>query len=126
MTASTIEHTVKVGDLFIESWGYDQTNIDVYEVVRITAKSVALHKGSSRMQDNRVLPVAGSPTPFGEGDTDCRSRVGTPNANGEILKRVKRGYKGTPWINLTSYSGASLWDGESTFWDTIAAGQPGH
>lgn len=121
---TTIEHTVKVGDLFIESWGHDQTNIDVYEVVRVTAKSVALMKGASRMQDNRVLPVAGSPTPFT--DNDCRSRVGIANRNGEIIKRVSRGWKGEPWLNMTSYSGASRWDGESTFYDTLAAGQPGH
>lgn len=121
MTTTTIEHTVKVGDLFIESWGYDQTNINVYEVVRVTPKSVALHKGASRMQDNRVLPVAGSPTPFGD-----YCRIGKPNAKGEVIKRVIRGYLGQPWLNMTSYSGASLWDAERTFFDTIAAGYPGH
>ena len=27
---------VAVGDVFIESWGYDQTNVDYFEVVSIT------------------------------------------------------------------------------------------
>ena len=34
------EHTVEVGDIFGASWGYDQTNVDFYKVVRVSAKSV--------------------------------------------------------------------------------------
>ncbi len=30
----------KVGDLFRRSWGYDQTNIDWYEVVKVSGKTV--------------------------------------------------------------------------------------
>ena len=29
----TKDHDVKVGDIYYTSWGYDQTNIDFYEVV---------------------------------------------------------------------------------------------
>lgn len=29
------KHTLKVGDVLVSSWGYDQTNIDYYEVTRI-------------------------------------------------------------------------------------------
>ncbi len=115
------DHTVKVGDMFVESWGYDQTNVDVYEVVRVTAKSVALMKGRRAQRNSRVLPRPGDPTPFGD-----YCRIGKPNANGEVLKRVIRGWRGEPWLNMTSYSGASLWDGESDFYDTYAAGLPGH
>lgn len=32
-------HDVKVGDVFRSSWGYDQTNIDFYEVTRLIGKS---------------------------------------------------------------------------------------
>jgi hypothetical protein len=38
------EHTFKPGDLLYSSWGYDQTNIDYYQVVSTTAKSVAVRK----------------------------------------------------------------------------------
>lgn len=34
----------KVGDLFYTSWGYDQTNIDFYECVKVGPKSVELRK----------------------------------------------------------------------------------
>lgn len=30
------KYGVKVGDIFYASWGYDQTNIDYYQVVRVT------------------------------------------------------------------------------------------
>jgi hypothetical protein len=28
-------HTLKVGDILVSSWGYDQTNIDFYQVTRV-------------------------------------------------------------------------------------------
>jgi hypothetical protein len=28
-------HTLKVGDILVSSWGYDQTNIDYYQVTRV-------------------------------------------------------------------------------------------
>ena len=41
---------VKVGDFFSSSWGYDQTNVDFYKVVGMTAsgKSVKVQKWSSK------------------------------------------------------------------------------
>jgi len=35
---------VNVGDVFLNSWGYDQTNTDFYQVVRVTKASVFLQK----------------------------------------------------------------------------------
>ena len=35
-------HGVRVGDLFYESWGYDQTNVDFYEVVELKGKATAI------------------------------------------------------------------------------------
>lgn len=34
------EHDVKVGDIFRSSWGYDQTNIDYYQCVRLVGKKM--------------------------------------------------------------------------------------
>jgi len=31
-------HGVEIGDIFYTSWGYDQTNIDFFEVVAVTEK----------------------------------------------------------------------------------------
>ena len=36
-------HTLKVGDIIVNSWGYDQTNIDFYAVVKTSEHFVWLH-----------------------------------------------------------------------------------
>ena len=40
----------KVGDVFYDSWGYDQTNIDFYQVVETTARTVTLREIASRVE----------------------------------------------------------------------------
>lgn len=35
-------HGVKVGDIFKSSWGYDQTNIDFYQVIAVTGKTATI------------------------------------------------------------------------------------
>ena len=39
----------KVGDILYNSWGYDQTNIDFYQVVEVGAKSVKIREIGSEM-----------------------------------------------------------------------------
>ena len=39
----------KVGDIFYDSWGYDQTNIDFFQVVEVKAKSVVIRAITERM-----------------------------------------------------------------------------
>lgn len=38
------QNPFKVGDLFYDSWGYDQTNIDFYQIVEVGRASVKLSK----------------------------------------------------------------------------------
>lgn len=37
---AALVHTLKVGDVLIATWGYDQTNVDFFEVVRVLSRSV--------------------------------------------------------------------------------------
>lgn len=39
-----MSHAIKVGDLFVRSWGYDQTNVDFYQVVRVSEKCYWVRK----------------------------------------------------------------------------------
>lgn len=55
----------KVGDVFVASWGYDQTNIDFYEVVAKTAARVKVRPiGSVVVESTRfsdaVAPAKGN------------------------------------------------------------------
>lgn len=34
----------QLGDIFVESWGYEQTNVDFYQIVKLNTASVVLRK----------------------------------------------------------------------------------
>lgn len=102
---------VQPGDFFHESWGYDQTNADFYQVTRISAsgKTVWLRHVATGLVDadgcggTKVAPLADTfDWPDGQG-----SRSGE-------LKRRLRSYdhgNGTTWcVTMTSYSTATRWD----------------
>ncbi len=43
---------VKVGDIFYTSWGYEQTNVDFYQVVEIPSKHFVIIRELHQNQDN--------------------------------------------------------------------------
>jgi len=102
---------VIVGDIFVSSWGYDQTNIDFYQVVGTTPKMLSL-----RPIDKRVVSGRGEPQ---EKVIPLANKFTGP----AIRKKLKEGWQGRPWINLNSYSGASKWDGKPA---TQTGGVYGH
>lgn len=107
---------VEVGTIFSSSWGYDQTNVDFYEVVALTPKAVRVKGISKRLataeEGRGVVPVPGSFRKDGTGDL---KRLQSYEFMGE--QRVA--------FTVNSYTGASLWDGKPEF-DTIALGYEGH
>ena len=90
-------HTLKTGDIMVTSWGYDQTNIDFYKVVKLVGKtSVMLCK-----MYNKYL----------ESDCKASDRVipGEIKENAEpFLKRV---HGNDNSINISSFEYARKWDG---------------
>lgn len=54
-------HSCKVGDIFVASWGYDQTNVDFYEVVGVpTNKSVRVREiMAQKVADSHVIAQPG-------------------------------------------------------------------
>jgi len=71
-------HTFKVGDPLYQSWGYDQTNIDFYEVVEVLPKSV------------KVRPISQITVEGSEGDMCENVKPDMGNYTGEAeLKPVK-------------------------------------
>ena len=117
--------TVKVGDFFVCSWGYDQTNVDFYKVVGMTksGKSVRVQKWTSAVaQDNgpQVYMVPGE-----EPATYTDWSAVTPEMDHweaqevkvvrEVPVETKRlrvgGYKDASFT-VNSFSNAYLWDGK--------------
>jgi hypothetical protein len=50
--AKAFQHNVKVGDIFNTSWGYDQTNVEFFEVVDVRGKHAILRQiGAASVDD---------------------------------------------------------------------------
>ena len=90
---------VNVGDIFVCSWGYDQTNIDYYKVLEVKNKSVVI---SAIGQDRTYTgPMQGECTP-------CPNVVvGEP-----ITKRIISCGDNVS-LKMTSYSWAYPWSGKT-------------
>ena len=56
-------HGVKVGDVFRSSWGYDQTNVDYYQVVAVGKKTATFCKIAQLSESDGFLQGNCVPTP---------------------------------------------------------------
>jgi hypothetical protein len=95
-------HSLTVGDILSSSWGYDQTNVDFYEVVAVpSSKSVIIRKiASQAAARDRVAPQPGV---FIEGP---------------MLKRVTA--HGS--VKIEDYAWASKWSGAPMYQTDIHEG----
>jgi hypothetical protein len=102
--------TLKVGDILDVSWGYDQTNVNFYQVVAVRGKrTVDIREIASRVVDNNgptthVVAVKDAfLTPReNQGDTDTYGRV--------MTKRVSDGH-----VRVYEFASAGLWDGRPMY-----------
>lgn len=59
---------VAVGDVFVLSWGYDQTNVDFWEVVRLTGAGVEVrHLETVVVEEGNGTDLVEPGFPFGTG-----------------------------------------------------------
>jgi hypothetical protein len=104
---------VKVGDIFYCSWGYDQTNVNFYEVIRLTGQGVEVQPIASRAVEgerggNRVVAMPGVVR-----DWDVLIDTERGGKQSKVC-RLKSGYQGRPTIVLKpGQYWAYLWDGQS-------------
>jgi len=56
-------HSLKVGDIVYNSWGYDQTNIDFYQVVRVSEHFVWLRKLCQETEEKGFMQGPTRPLP---------------------------------------------------------------
>lgn len=92
-------HHLAPGLILVSSWGYEQTNVDFYEVVEVIGKTMV-----------KIEKIGGqSATDAGSGFSSMSTHV-VPNVEvrtGEFRRcKVTSGQ-----IRLSSYSSAHLWDG---------------
>lgn len=90
----------KVGDILDSSWGYDQTNVQFYEVLKVTSGMIWMVEIGQTM-------IAGSEGFMSESVTADPSTV----VDGEVTKhRVT-----STSVRIESYQHASKWDGKPKY-----------
>lgn len=93
---------IELGAILVSSWGYDQTNVDFYVVIEMTAKMAKLLplKRNSRSEQG-YSSMAGTTTAAQE--ADFRAEV------------IKKKVQPSNYIRLESYKSAHLWDGRKQY-----------
>lgn len=86
--------TVSVGDIFVNSWGYDQTNVDYYQVVEVKGRTATLVEIDSES-------VAGS-----DGFMSCRVKPVKDSFRGVRFNKRIQGYNGEAHFSF-NYGGCS-------------------
>lgn len=111
-------HDVKVGDIFRSSWGYDQTNIDFYQVVALVGSKMAevreicQHSEETEFMQGKCVPA------IGEWATECdyspegeqhKAKHGSYPRKPKAPFRVKiQGFgNGEPYIKVRGFTTAS-------------------
>ena len=115
--ASAYRHDVKPGDIFRASWGYDQTNIDYYQVVRLIGEHMAeVREIQQQTEETGWLQGKCVPMPnawateayYGEEGEKYKAEHGHYPSRGKAPFRVKiQGSEGgEPYFRVASYCGA--------------------
>lgn len=95
-------HTLQVGDVITNSWGYDQTNVDCYKITRTTDHFVWLRPIASKIiPHDGYSPMAGRVVPI-PGEFLANGAEEQHKASGQSV-----GFK---------FGSGSKWDGESSFY----------
>jgi hypothetical protein len=97
---------VKIGDIFHFSWGYEQTNVDFYQVIERRGQMLTLREIGQRSTD----PASGN------GMADYRVAVKDAFvADAKPFTKKLQFSSGKPYITIKSYGWCSLWDGQETY-----------
>ena len=89
--------SIEPGTILVSTWGYDQTNVDFYRVVRSTSASVWLQGVGQELT----------------GETGFLSEYVVPSEApiGDVFRRKAQTFMGTTGVSLNSYASARVWDG---------------
>lgn len=93
-------HDLPVGTIFCFSWGYEQTNLNFYQVVSTTKCTVTIREIAQKVIE-RLMPMAEMRVPIPD------QFVGPEIKN----KRVRD----SKYITMASYGSCSVWDGKPKY-----------
>lgn len=99
-------HTLKPGDILYTSWGYEQTNVEFYEVRAVRGAVVDLQQLAEDVTDNGALSMQGNKT----------ARAG--EYVGGLIKGKRPTSRNT--VRIDSCATAFPWDGRPKSWSSYA------
>jgi hypothetical protein len=117
----------EVGAIWNTSWGYDQTNVEFFQVVRTTPASVVLRRIACEHRGGREYPV---PDAF-RTDFGLMGNQGTPAYERDVARgyseKMCRRSRSTYHTSVRIDDVRTAWPyaGQGTY-STQAAGLPGH
>lgn len=91
------QHGLKEGDILYSSWGYDQTNVDFYQVVSTVGKAIVMREIASKSAGGDRVVAA--PDRF----------IGPP------IRKIPQGDRNHVYVRINSFSSAYPWDGKSLY-----------
>jgi len=94
--ASKRPHTLKTGDILNTCWGYEQTNVEFYQIIAVKGVMVTL----------RQIACDYVPTEYMSGET-------TPRPDKFIGEPIRRRADSSNHVKINHYIHASPWDGHS-------------
>lgn len=112
MTEQADTQTISIGDFFVASWGYEQTNITFFEVVGKTAKSLRLREVNQDKTPSLDL--------HGHADTTAGGQAVPLQGNFRGEAFTKRYSKDRAVIMIQSYMCATPWDGRPESYTSYA------
>lgn len=97
-------HGIEIGHVFVSSWGYEQTNVDFYQVTALNGRSMLTARKIASIDAGQTGSMAGKCVPAAD------QFIGEPKRYA-----IRRGR-----IRVSSCAIAELWDGRPRYWSSYA------
>ncbi len=95
------QHNLSIGDILYSSWGYDQTNIDFYQITKVMGRKVEIREIAGRLINGEDGFMTGERTAMKDHFVDV-PRI-----------RIPQGLNGSGlYIKVSECASAWLWDGK--------------
>ena len=115
------DHNLKVGDVLVSSWGYEQTNVDFFVVVKTTKTSVYVKEAVLAVVEESAhtgMSCERSYDPASATPTSSSHWIKNQDTTGDRFKVHNYDRNNAPRydaINLTSYASAHRYQGEKMY-----------
>ena len=107
---------IKKGDIFYSSWGYEQTNVNFFQVAELKGSTqVILQEVYLKIKKEDAISGMSSDRSYDEKTaTPAKTSVFVKDNIKGMIKKIL-GTKEKPYINLTSFANAYLYDGSKLY-----------